>query len=946
MKRFFQKLNKSNRKRYILTILIGLAILSFICFMPSQARADSLLNPIYQLQKGVQGIKDVFNNTSLNPITGMQQGWDTATQGQEGLAGSIAGILGWVILPIIQLLGNLLGVLIRLMVHVAQYNHFITSPAVSKGWLLVRDTVNMFFVVILLVIAFSTVLRIEKYSYKRLLGSLLLAAILVNFSKLICGFLIDISQVVMLTFVNAFKDAAEGNFAEMLGLKHMMSMRKDLGDASISGISLLGSLILALIMTIVALVVILVILVILIGRIITLWFLVLLSPLVFVFNLLPQTQRYTSMWWEKFTNQLIVGPVLAFFLWLSLAIVQDHGDQMFTTVIDKDGEAYNSIATNLGGSVQGETGLAAGVAEIGQPQYVLNFVIGIAMLIGSLMAAQQLGVAGSGMAGKAIGKFKGVASGAAAAPWRGTKAFGRFMGVPQAAKELTQRGLGKIKLSDTDRSIRRIKKEGRIASFFGGKKGAKILAEQRIEVMLKKDLEEKNGSLKDMSTNKLDYLKKTTSNKVLKHVIDKERFRREEQSPYETSGRGTALMDKIRNSSGYQTEKTKVETLVVQGELSETEASNLLGIAANKEMKNKENQEELKRIAELSEIEGGVAKDWFKMNFKADNDGDFRATTLEEQDDRLSRVSNKYSNLNSKGINNLKDFAFDVEGFKSVAAQELLVMSIKGISGATEKRQDKIADNLMIVAGSKKGFHKGQNTDAYKKLEEMKNADGLDSKVKAKITKFFDSTPSPITPPSDDSGPDSPPPSSSDSSLGAPDSSKSPSSAPQWASSKSLSGEQLDSSYSPPPLSPEQEDKLDKGTTDRMRIDPNVNVMLDEVQNIDIDFNKTDKAAEINKNKEIINKIDNIIGVIGATQNLASKGIGLDGNVGENTQWAKYSQKLEDVNTEIGKGISDKRLQGTIKEDLHNIIKEMSETIKEEISEEEVSKKMPKKKMP
>ncbi|MBI4992751.1 MAG: hypothetical protein HZC26_01250, partial [Candidatus Magasanikbacteria bacterium] len=42
---------------------------------------------------------------------------------------------------------------LRFFIALAQYNNYIDSPVVKLGWLMVRDVVNMFFVVIVLVIA-------------------------------------------------------------------------------------------------------------------------------------------------------------------------------------------------------------------------------------------------------------------------------------------------------------------------------------------------------------------------------------------------------------------------------------------------------------------------------------------------------------------------------------------------------------------------------------------------------------------------------------------------------------------------------------------------------------------------------------------------------------------------------------------------------------------------
>ncbi|MHB8903921.1 MAG: hypothetical protein ACYC40_02375, partial [Patescibacteria group bacterium] len=124
-----------------------------------------------------------------------------------GICGAIVSALGWIL---IKLMG--------ILVYFAQYNGFIKSTVVTNGWVIVRDICNMFFVLILLIIAFATILRIEEYNYKKWLPKLILMAILINFSKMICGLLIDAAQIVMLTFVNSFKDVAGANLTSALGI--------------------------------------------------------------------------------------------------------------------------------------------------------------------------------------------------------------------------------------------------------------------------------------------------------------------------------------------------------------------------------------------------------------------------------------------------------------------------------------------------------------------------------------------------------------------------------------------------------------------------------------------------------------------------------------------------------------------------------------------------------
>jgi hypothetical protein len=83
--------------------------------------------------------------------------------------------------------------------------------------------------------------------------------------------------------------------------------------------------ILAVIYVIITLIVVAAMVGMLIMRIIMIWVYVVLSPLAYLLSAFPGGQKYASQWWGDFTKNLIVGPVLAFFIWLSFASMVDLG---------------------------------------------------------------------------------------------------------------------------------------------------------------------------------------------------------------------------------------------------------------------------------------------------------------------------------------------------------------------------------------------------------------------------------------------------------------------------------------------------------------------------------------------------------------------------------------------------------------------------------------------
>lgn len=315
---------------------------------------------------------------------------------------ALASILGGLVGIMVWIGGNLLIGIIFLVVWVAQYNDFITSPAVTMGWVIIRDICNMFFIVILLIIAFATVLNIEKYSWKHLLPKLLIMAVLINFSKLICGVLIDFAQVVMLTFVNGFRDIAAGNFAEMAGIHGLLNVPSN--NESVSFLSVAGTYILALLYIIFSVIIMGVVLCVLVIRMIMLWILVVLSPFAYLLETTPSTKAYAGKWWSYFASNLVSGPLLAFFIWLSFAATQSTASGALQGFENNrpDGGAEEGRVSQLAEQ-------RAGLASAGTPEGMLKFVISMGLLIGGLMMTKEIGGAAGAIAGKGLGAMSGTA---------------------------------------------------------------------------------------------------------------------------------------------------------------------------------------------------------------------------------------------------------------------------------------------------------------------------------------------------------------------------------------------------------------------------------------------------------------------------------------------------------------------------------------------------------
>lgn len=113
------------------------------------------------------------------------------------------GFLSWMLCPAIAdgaaTAGGLLGFITSLTtVHTSIIEQFSKQDSsIYKAWSAFRNVANIGFVIMLLVVVFSQVtnIGISNYNIKKILPKLIITAILVNFSYLIMGVLIDLSQI-------------------------------------------------------------------------------------------------------------------------------------------------------------------------------------------------------------------------------------------------------------------------------------------------------------------------------------------------------------------------------------------------------------------------------------------------------------------------------------------------------------------------------------------------------------------------------------------------------------------------------------------------------------------------------------------------------------------------------------------------------------------------------
>jgi hypothetical protein len=329
-------------------------------------------------------------------------------------------VLGRVYTVIAFALGKLIVILIGMVIiPILGYNDFGSSFIISIGWPLVRDVMNMFVILILILIAIKTILGIGGgvQAAQQNVLKLFFAVVAMNFSRTICVLAIDFGQVIMMTFVNALQDIAAGNFVGLFQLNEFLSVGfdtegfNDVLSGGFDGVAYLGSAYLMLVLMAIVLGVIGIIAIVFIYRIVILWILVILSPLAFFLMGVPLegAKGKAAEWRKKFVGAITLGPILTFFLWLALATA-----------------GQGSLVATEGFPTAGTEDSAGLLNDVFDTDKLLSLFIGILLLIVGLQAASGAAKAMGDFSGKAVGVGEKYAKKAFLAPAAATYAAGKY----------------------------------------------------------------------------------------------------------------------------------------------------------------------------------------------------------------------------------------------------------------------------------------------------------------------------------------------------------------------------------------------------------------------------------------------------------------------------------------------------------------------------------------
>ncbi len=235
--------------------------------------------------------------------------------------------IGWLICPttgvIAKAVDNIYGII---------ENFLVIDPIIMKEdspiktiWSYCRDITNVVFIIFIIVIVYSqlTGIGLSSYGIKKTLPRIIIAALLVNLSFLICSAAVDVSNIIGGSLKGFFTSVQESTITSDASLSEVAKVSwSDLaavftGSTAVAGIAIgvgggLSQFFWMLAPILFGAVVSIVVGLITISlRQAVVFLLVMISPLAFVAYLLPNTEKWFTKWRQLLTQMLIFYPMFS-----------------------------------------------------------------------------------------------------------------------------------------------------------------------------------------------------------------------------------------------------------------------------------------------------------------------------------------------------------------------------------------------------------------------------------------------------------------------------------------------------------------------------------------------------------------------------------------------------------------------------------------------------------
>ncbi|MFH0739608.1 MAG: hypothetical protein V1819_01425 [bacterium] len=191
----------------------------------------------------------------------------------------------------------------------------VNNYIINIGWTLLRDLTNMFFILGLAYIGLATALNFASFNTKKTFITLIIVALLINFTPVICGLIVDGTNIISNFFLSEVSfDSASDAYASIANSQGMNAVPNIEATTWYQWLprrmllqyySFLSGSILLIFASLFIL------------RTFIIWFLVILSPVAFFCRIFSFSEQWFKKWWGLFIGWSIVVIPASFFLYLA-----------------------------------------------------------------------------------------------------------------------------------------------------------------------------------------------------------------------------------------------------------------------------------------------------------------------------------------------------------------------------------------------------------------------------------------------------------------------------------------------------------------------------------------------------------------------------------------------------------------------------------------------------
>ncbi len=187
------------------------------------------------------------------------------------------------------------------------------------------NIINIPIILVVLVVAFAEILhlKIDTYSFKKILPTLLLAIIAAQFSYLICKLVIDFANMSITLFTSPDLLSQASGLGATYKTTFKEGMKLEAIDFAKFSYPMFLDTILKILFMLVGSALALVLSFLFIVRMWMVYLLVIVSSIAFMALALPQTKTYFTKWWSEFLKWAFMPVPAIFFLWLGALFVEN-----------------------------------------------------------------------------------------------------------------------------------------------------------------------------------------------------------------------------------------------------------------------------------------------------------------------------------------------------------------------------------------------------------------------------------------------------------------------------------------------------------------------------------------------------------------------------------------------------------------------------------------------